>query len=35
MFLSRSQRVNVTLLALLILPGLWIALGIIVWWRRR
>jgi hypothetical protein len=35
MFLSRSQRVNVTLLALLILPGLWIVLGIIVWWRRR
>jgi ABC-type uncharacterized transport system involved in gliding motility auxiliary subunit len=35
MFLTRQQQQNVSLLALLLLPGLFVVLGIASWWRRR
>jgi len=35
MFLTEVQRRNVQVLALLILPGLFVVLGIATWWRRR
>jgi gliding motility-associatede transport system auxiliary component len=35
MFLTRQQQQNISLLALLIVPGLFVVLGIASWWRRR
>ncbi len=35
MFLSRQAQQNVAWLALAILPGFFIALGVITWWKRR
>ena len=35
MFLTAQQQRNVTLLALVLLPGLFVVLGIAAWWRRR
>jgi ABC-type uncharacterized transport system involved in gliding motility auxiliary subunit len=35
MFLSAGQKQNVTLVALLLLPGLFVVLGVATWWRRR
>ena len=35
MFLSRQTQQNVAWLALAILPGLFVVLGIVVWWKRR
>jgi ABC-type uncharacterized transport system involved in gliding motility auxiliary subunit len=35
LFLTRTQQQNITLLALVVLPGLFIVLGIAAWWRRR
>ncbi|MBN2369924.1 MAG: GldG family protein [Vicinamibacteria bacterium] len=35
LFLTRSQSWMASILALVILPGMFIALGVIVWWRRR
>ena len=35
MFLTRTQKQNISLLALLLLPGLFVVLGIASWWRRR
>jgi ABC-type uncharacterized transport system involved in gliding motility auxiliary subunit len=35
MFLSAGQKQNVTLVALLVLPGLFVVLGVVTWWRRR
>lgn len=35
MFLTRQQQQNVSLLALVALPGLFVVLGIASWWRRR
>jgi len=35
MFLTRQQQQNVSLLALVVLPGLFVVLGIAAWWRRR
>jgi ABC-type uncharacterized transport system involved in gliding motility auxiliary subunit len=35
LFLKRSQSWMATLLALVLLPGLFIVLGVVVWWRRR
>ena len=35
MFLSRQAQQNVAWLALAILPGLFVVLGVVTWWRRR
>jgi ABC-type uncharacterized transport system involved in gliding motility auxiliary subunit len=35
MFLSRTQRLSITLLALVAIPGLCLLIGIVVWIRRR
>jgi ABC-type uncharacterized transport system involved in gliding motility auxiliary subunit len=35
MFLSRQTQQNIAWLALAILPGLFVVLGIVVWWKRR
>jgi ABC-type uncharacterized transport system involved in gliding motility auxiliary subunit len=35
MFLTAQQQWNVSLLALVLLPGLFVVLGIAAWWRRR
>ena len=35
MFLSRQAQQNIAWLALAILPGLFVVLGILVWWKRR
>ncbi|HET7747513.1 MAG TPA: Gldg family protein [Vicinamibacteria bacterium] len=35
MFLTRGQQQNVAILALLLLPGLFVALGVWNWWQRR
>lgn len=35
LFLTRSQQRLVTLLALALLPGLFVVLGVANWWRRR
>jgi ABC-type uncharacterized transport system involved in gliding motility auxiliary subunit len=35
MYLTRQQQQNVTWLALIVLPGLCVVLGIASWWRRR
>jgi hypothetical protein len=35
MFLTRQQQQNISLLALLLLPGLFVVLGVASWWRRR
>jgi ABC-type uncharacterized transport system involved in gliding motility auxiliary subunit len=35
MFLSAGQKQNVTLVALFVLPGLFVVLGVVTWWRRR
>ncbi len=35
MFLSRQAQQNVAWLALAILPGLFVVLGVATWWRRR
>jgi ABC-type uncharacterized transport system involved in gliding motility auxiliary subunit len=35
MFLTAQQQWNVSLLALVLLPGLFVVLGISAWWRRR
>jgi ABC-type uncharacterized transport system involved in gliding motility auxiliary subunit len=35
MYLTRQQQQNVSWLALIVLPGLFVVLGIASWWRRR
>lgn len=35
LFLTRSQQQLVALLALALLPGLFVVLGVVNWWRRR
>jgi ABC-type uncharacterized transport system involved in gliding motility auxiliary subunit len=35
MFLTAVQQRNVAYLALVILPGLFVVLGVANWWRRR
>jgi gliding motility-associatede transport system auxiliary component len=35
MFLTQQQQWNVSMLALVLLPGLFVVLGISAWWRRR
>jgi hypothetical protein len=35
MFLSRQVQQNVELVALVLLPGLFIVAGLVTWWRRR
>jgi ABC-type uncharacterized transport system involved in gliding motility auxiliary subunit len=35
MFLTRSQEQNILILALGLLPGSFVALGVAAWWRRR
>jgi gliding motility-associatede transport system auxiliary component len=35
MYLTRQQQQNVSWLALVVLPGLFVILGIASWWRRR
>jgi ABC-type uncharacterized transport system involved in gliding motility auxiliary subunit len=35
MFLTRNQQQNVAYLALVGLPGLFVVLGVVTWWRRR
>jgi len=35
MYLTRQQQQNVSWLALVVLPGLFVVLGIASWWRRR
>jgi ABC-type uncharacterized transport system involved in gliding motility auxiliary subunit len=35
MFLSRQTQQNVGWLALAVLPGLFVVLGVVTWWRRR
>lgn len=35
MFLTSDQVLNVRLISLVLLPGLFVALGIFSWWRRR
>jgi ABC-type uncharacterized transport system involved in gliding motility auxiliary subunit len=35
MFLSAGQKQNVTLVALFLLPGLFVVFGVVTWWRRR
>jgi ABC-type uncharacterized transport system involved in gliding motility auxiliary subunit len=35
MFLSRQTQQNIAWLALAILPGLFVVLGVVTWWRRR
>jgi ABC-type uncharacterized transport system involved in gliding motility auxiliary subunit len=35
LFLTQGQQQNVTLFALLLLPGLFVVLGVVTWWRRR
>ena len=35
MFLSAGQKQLVGLVALLLLPGLFVVLGVVTWWRRR
>jgi len=35
MFLTAQQQRNVSLLALVLVPGLFVVLGIAAWWRRR
>jgi ABC-type uncharacterized transport system involved in gliding motility auxiliary subunit len=35
LFLTRDQQSGVAWLSLVLLPGLFVALGIAVWWRRR
>jgi len=35
LFLSRQVQQNVAWLALVILPGLFVVLGVVSWWRRR
>lgn len=35
MFLTRAQQQLVSLISLILLPGLFVVLGIVSWWRRR
>jgi ABC-type uncharacterized transport system involved in gliding motility auxiliary subunit len=35
LFLTRNQQQNVAVVALLLLPGLFVVLGIFTWWKRR
>ena len=35
LFLSRQVQQNVAWLALVLLPGLFVVLGVVTWWRRR
>jgi gliding motility-associatede transport system auxiliary component len=35
LFLTRQQQQNMALLALVLLPGLFVVLGVATWWRRR
>jgi len=35
MFLSRQAQQNVAVLALLLLPGLFVVAGVVTWWKRR
>jgi ABC-type uncharacterized transport system involved in gliding motility auxiliary subunit len=35
LFLTRAQQQNVALVALVLLPGVFVALGIWSWWKRR
>ena len=35
MYLTQQQQQNVSWLALVVLPGLFVVLGIASWWRRR
>ena len=35
MFLTRQQQQNVLLVALLLIPGAFVVMGIATWWRRR
>jgi ABC-type uncharacterized transport system involved in gliding motility auxiliary subunit len=35
LFLSRTQQSNVAWTALVVLPGLFVVLGVVSWWRRR
>jgi ABC-type uncharacterized transport system involved in gliding motility auxiliary subunit len=35
LFLSRQAQQNVAWLALVLLPGLFVVLGVVSWWRRR
>ena len=35
MFLSQAQQQSVALVALVLLPGLFVALGVWNWWKRR
>jgi ABC-type uncharacterized transport system involved in gliding motility auxiliary subunit len=35
LFLNRNQQQNVALLALVLLPGLFVVAGVVSWWKRR
>jgi ABC-type uncharacterized transport system involved in gliding motility auxiliary subunit len=35
LLLNRTQRLVIGLVSLIVLPGLWVLVGIGVWWRRR
>jgi ABC-type uncharacterized transport system involved in gliding motility auxiliary subunit len=35
LFLSRQVQQNVAWMALVLLPGLFVILGVVTWWRRR
>jgi ABC-type uncharacterized transport system involved in gliding motility auxiliary subunit len=35
LFLTRDQQSGVAWLSLVLLPGVFVVLGIAVWWRRR
>jgi ABC-type uncharacterized transport system involved in gliding motility auxiliary subunit len=35
MFMTEQQRQNVAWLSLVLLPGLFVVLGVSSWWRRR
>ena len=35
MFLTQTQQQSIAFVALLLLPGLFVALGVWTWWKRR
>jgi ABC-type uncharacterized transport system involved in gliding motility auxiliary subunit len=35
MFLTRQQQQNVLIVALLLIPGAFVVMGIATWWKRR
>ena len=35
MFLTQTQQQTIAVVALLLLPGLFVALGVWTWWKRR